>query len=266
MPTVVKPQAFEGLPVSGSNATIKSRLGAARPGESCAQLLGIFDGDVGERDAPQAAAPRRGLEFHRQRRGSAGPAGGQDPHTPHLREQHAPYSEHTKVRVDDSANPQLQLKRPKTPGTATMDGGSKRRQKRSKHGTIQKRNTPAATPLAQPSASPDPLRAARQNAAGVRFRGPNVWQARGIELDSGKPTGVQQLLPTPPVPLKRHPAPLIDTTNALEYTPPDLTLYPSFKVRKTRSWSRSWAKFSPFIAVFPQECMGQLASFGPTYM
>ena len=27
---------------------------------------------------------------------------------------------------------------------------------------------------------------------------------------------------------------------------------------------RSWVNFSPFIAVFPEECIGQLASFGPT--
>jgi hypothetical protein len=36
------------------------------------------------------------------------------------------------------------------------------------------------------------------------------------------------------------------------------------KVRKTPSWPRSWANFSLFRAVFPQECMGQPASFGPT--
>jgi hypothetical protein len=28
-------------------------------------------------------------------------------------------------------------------------------------------------------------------------------------------------------------------------------------------WPRSWANFSLSRAVFPQECMGQLASFGP---
>jgi membrane associated rhomboid family serine protease len=34
------------------------------------------------------------------------------------------------------------------------------------------------------------------------------------------------------------------------------------KVRKTPSWPRSWAiQLQVFIAVFPQECMGQLASF-----
>jgi hypothetical protein len=36
------------------------------------------------------------------------------------------------------------------------------------------------------------------------------------------------------------------------------------KVRTTLRWPRSWANFSPFVVVFPQECMGQLASFGPT--
>ena len=36
------------------------------------------------------------------------------------------------------------------------------------------------------------------------------------------------------------------------------------KVRKTPSWSRSWINFSLFLAVFAQECVGQLASFGPT--
>ena len=36
------------------------------------------------------------------------------------------------------------------------------------------------------------------------------------------------------------------------------------KVRKTPSWPRSWANFRPFLAVFRQECMDQLASFGPT--
>jgi hypothetical protein len=36
------------------------------------------------------------------------------------------------------------------------------------------------------------------------------------------------------------------------------------QVRKTPSWPRSWANFSLFLAVLPQECMGQLASFGPT--
>ena len=35
------------------------------------------------------------------------------------------------------------------------------------------------------------------------------------------------------------------------------------KVRKPPSWPRSWANFS-LLAVFPPECMGQLASFGPT--
>jgi hypothetical protein len=30
------------------------------------------------------------------------------------------------------------------------------------------------------------------------------------------------------------------------------------QVRKTPSWPRSWANFSPFTAAFPQECMGQL--------
>ena len=34
------------------------------------------------------------------------------------------------------------------------------------------------------------------------------------------------------------------------------------KVRKTPSLPR--CQLQPFIAVFPQECMGQLASFGPT--
>jgi hypothetical protein len=36
------------------------------------------------------------------------------------------------------------------------------------------------------------------------------------------------------------------------------------EVRKPPSWPRSWANFSLFTAVFPQECMGQPASFGPT--
>jgi hypothetical protein len=36
------------------------------------------------------------------------------------------------------------------------------------------------------------------------------------------------------------------------------------EVRKTPSWPRSWANFRPLIAVFPQECTGQLAPFGPT--
>ena len=36
------------------------------------------------------------------------------------------------------------------------------------------------------------------------------------------------------------------------------------QVRKTPRWPRSWANFSLFTAVFSQECMGQLASFGPT--
>jgi hypothetical protein len=42
-------------------------------------------------------------------------------------------------------------------------------------------------------------------------------------------------------------------------------------VRKSPSWPRGWANFSPlgqlqpFIAVFPQECMGQLAYFGSTW-
>ena len=35
------------------------------------------------------------------------------------------------------------------------------------------------------------------------------------------------------------------------------------KVRKTPSWSRCWANFTLCVVVFPQECMGQLASFGP---
>ena len=37
------------------------------------------------------------------------------------------------------------------------------------------------------------------------------------------------------------------------------------QVRKTAGWPGSWANFS-FLqhAAFPQECMGQLASFGPT--
>jgi arylsulfatase A-like enzyme len=40
---------------------------------------------------------------------------------------------------------------------------------------------------------------------------------------------------------------------------------PVGKVRKMPSWPRSWANCRlPFIAVFPQECMGQLASFRPT--
>ena len=38
----------------------------------------------------------------------------------------------------------------------------------------------------------------------------------------------------------------------------------AYVVRKTPSWPRSWANFSLFVAVFSQECMGQLASFGPT--
>jgi hypothetical protein len=38
----------------------------------------------------------------------------------------------------------------------------------------------------------------------------------------------------------------------------------SRKVRKTPSWPRSWANFSPFIALFPPACMGQLTSSGPT--
>ena len=36
------------------------------------------------------------------------------------------------------------------------------------------------------------------------------------------------------------------------------------QVRTTPSWPRSWANFSPCTTVFPQKCMGQLASFGPT--
>ena len=35
------------------------------------------------------------------------------------------------------------------------------------------------------------------------------------------------------------------------------------KVRKTPRWPRSWQP-QPFIAIFPQEYMGQLASSGPT--
>jgi arylsulfatase A-like enzyme len=35
------------------------------------------------------------------------------------------------------------------------------------------------------------------------------------------------------------------------------------QVRKTPSWPRSRANFCLFTAVFPQECMGQLTSFGP---
>ena len=35
------------------------------------------------------------------------------------------------------------------------------------------------------------------------------------------------------------------------------------EVRKIPTWPRSWANFS-LLAVFPPECMGQLASFGPT--
>jgi hypothetical protein len=38
----------------------------------------------------------------------------------------------------------------------------------------------------------------------------------------------------------------------------------SAQVRKMPSLPRSWAKLQPLIAVFPQECMGQLASSGPT--
>ena len=33
-------------------------------------------------------------------------------------------------------------------------------------------------------------------------------------------------------------------------------------VRKTPSCSKSWANFSPFVAVFSQECAGQLGYFG----
>ena len=36
------------------------------------------------------------------------------------------------------------------------------------------------------------------------------------------------------------------------------------KVRKMPCRPRSWAKCSPFLAVFPQECPGQLGPFGPT--
>jgi hypothetical protein len=36
------------------------------------------------------------------------------------------------------------------------------------------------------------------------------------------------------------------------------------QVRQTPSWPRSWANLNFFIALFPQECMGQLAYFGPT--
>jgi hypothetical protein len=39
---------------------------------------------------------------------------------------------------------------------------------------------------------------------------------------------------------------------------------PPAQVRKTLSWPRSWGQLQPFIAVFPQECVGQLASVGPT--
>jgi hypothetical protein len=35
------------------------------------------------------------------------------------------------------------------------------------------------------------------------------------------------------------------------------------QVRQTPSWPGSWGIFQPFIAVFSEECMGQLASFGP---
>ena len=37
-----------------------------------------------------------------------------------------------------------------------------------------------------------------------------------------------------------------------------------FEVSKTPSWPGSWANCSLFLAVFPQECMGQLACIGPT--
>ena len=46
-------------------------------------------------------------------------------------------------------------------------------------------------------------------------------------------------------------------------TGPD-TLMRGYKVRRTPSWTRSWANHSPFVGVSPQECMGQLAPFGPT--
>jgi hypothetical protein len=39
---------------------------------------------------------------------------------------------------------------------------------------------------------------------------------------------------------------------------------PAGQVRKTLSRPRSRANFQPFTAAFPPECMGQLASFGPT--
>jgi hypothetical protein len=49
---------------------------------------------------------------------------------------------------------------------------------------------------------------------------------------------------------------------------PQVELMPGSLARKTPSWPRSWANFSlfiqPFIAVSPQDCMGQLTSFGPT--
>jgi hypothetical protein len=36
------------------------------------------------------------------------------------------------------------------------------------------------------------------------------------------------------------------------------------KVRNTPKLAQTLGQPQPFIAVFPQDCMGQLASFGPT--
>jgi hypothetical protein len=49
----------------------------------------------------------------------------------------------------------------------------------------------------------------------------------------------------------------LNVTRCLREPPPP-------EVRKTPSWPRSWANFKPFTAAFPQECVGQPASFGPT--
>jgi hypothetical protein len=43
---------------------------------------------------------------------------------------------------------------------------------------------------------------------------------------------------------------------------PDPTTPP--KVMAPPGWPRSRANLSPLVVVLPQECMGQLASFGPT--
>jgi hypothetical protein len=63
-------------------------------------------------------------------------------------------------------------------------------------------------------------------------------------------------------PAPRYCAQRLRTIKPLEYTDIHHCVYWE-KVSKTPCRPRSWANFSPSIAVPPQECTGQRASFGP---